>query len=428
MDDAIICMLTQYHALVSILNMPVYEYTAFDSKGKNLKGIIDADSARAARQKLRSSDIFPIEITVTAPEKRRAYLAPGAYSGIFRRVSASELSIMTRQLSILLGAGIPLVSCLESLVTQMTNPNLKRIMAQVKESVNQGGSFASALSDYPAQFSQIYINMVRAGEASGSLDLVLDRLAEYSESQEALRGRIRAALAYPVFMGIIGAIVLFVLMSFIIPDIMMVFKEMDQTLPLPTRLLIDVSNFLKSFWWAILLIIILILFVFLRAIKTGRGRAVWDGFKIRAPIIGHVHIRIALARFGRSLGSLLDSGVPLLQALEIVKNILNNSLMADSIDKAINEIRAGRGIAEPISQSRWIPPVFTRMISVGEQSGDLEKMLHKIADIYEREAESRILAVTSMLEPVMILVMGLIVGYIAVSILFPIFEMSRMIR
>ena len=335
---------------------------------------------------------------------------------------------MTRQLSILLGAGIPLVSCLESLITQITNPFLKRIMAQVKESVNQGSSFASALSEYPAQFSQIYINMVRAGEASGSLDLVLDRLADFSESQEALRSRIKAALAYPIFMGIVGAVVLFVLMSFIIPDIMIIFNEMEHTLPLPTRLLINVSNFLKSFWWLILLVFIIITIAALQATKTRKGRALWDGVKIRSPIIGHVNVRISLARFGRSLGSLLQSGVPLLQALEIVRNILNNSLIADSIDKAMEEIQAGKTIAEPLSSSRWIPPVFIKMIAVGEQSGEMEKMLHKIADIYEREAESRIFAMTSMLEPVMILFMALIVGFIAVSILFPIFEMSQMIR
>ncbi|MBN2061304.1 MAG: type II secretion system inner membrane protein GspF [Deltaproteobacteria bacterium] len=407
--------------------MPVYEYTALDSKGKNLKGIIDADSARAARQKLRSSEIFPVDIAVTYSEKKRTSLSRRP-SGLFRRVRASELSIMTRQLSILLGAGIPLVSCLESLITQVTNPYLKRIMAQVKETVNQGGSFASALSDYPAQFSPIYVNMVRAGEASGSLDVVLDRLADFSESQEALRGRIRAALAYPVFMSLIGAVVLFILMSFIIPDIMTIFDEMEHTLPLPTQLLINVSNFLKSFWWAVLVIIFVVTAVFLRAIHTVKGRTIWDGLKIRAPVIGHVNIRISLARFGRSLGSLLESGVPLIQALEIVRNILNNSLMAGSIDMAMDEIQAGKSLADPLSGNRWIPPVFIKMIAVGEQSGEVEKMLHKIADIYEKEAESRIIAMTSMLEPVMILIMALIVGFIAVSILFPIFEMSQMIR
>jgi general secretion pathway protein F len=228
--------------------MPVYEYTALDGAGKSRNGIVDADSAVAARNKLRATGIFPVEVKETSVRQKDAPAGPIYLSTLFKRVKPGELSVATRQLSILLGAGVTLVSALESLITQSSNPVLKKIMAQIKESVNEGNSLASSLSQHPKVFSQIYINMVRAGEASGSLDLVLDRLAEYSEQQHALRGRFKAALAYPIFMFFIGSGILFFLLTFIVPNITKIFSDMHQTLPLPTIILIGISGFLKSFW------------------------------------------------------------------------------------------------------------------------------------------------------------------------------------
>ncbi|MBW1764011.1 MAG: type II secretion system F family protein, partial [Deltaproteobacteria bacterium] len=270
------------------------------------------------------------------------------------------------------------------------------------------------LSQHPKIFSQIYINMVRAGEASGSLDLVLNRLAEFSENQEAIKGRFRAALSYPILMLFVGSLVLFFLIAFIVPNITKIFSEMQQTLPLPTIILIAVSNFLKTFWWLILLALTICIIAGRQFKKTLRGIYLWDEIKLRTPILGPINIMMAMARFGRTLGSLLQSSVPLLSALQIVRNIVNNALIADVIDKAMDEIQTGKTLAAPLGQSRWIPPVTIQMISVGEQSGELEKMLNKIADIYEREVESR--------------GMALIVAFIAISILLPIFEMSQMIK
>jgi general secretion pathway protein F len=328
----------------------------------------------------------------------------------------------------LLGAGVTLVSSLEALISQITNPLLKKIMAQIKESVNEGNSLAFSLSQHPKVFSEVYINMVRAGEASGSLDLVLDRLAEFSENQQALRGRVRAALAYPVFMFVIGTLILFFLITFIVPNITKIFSDMHQTLPLPTMMLIGASQFLKSFWWLVLMILAGVIILAKQFKKTPRGNYIWDEIKIRAPILGPINIKMAMARFGRTLGSLLQSGVPLLSSLQIVRNIVNNAIIADDIDKAMDEIESGKSLATPLGQSRWVPPVAIQMIAVGEQSGKLESMLNKIADIYEGEVESQIMAMTSMLEPVMILIMGVFVGFIVISILLPIFEMSQMIR
>lgn len=408
--------------------MPVYEYTALDGSGKSVNGIIDADSPVAARQRLRGSGVFPVEVKETTSKPKDLLPGSVSVSSLLKRVKPGEISIATRQLATLLGAGVPLVASLEGLVSQITNPVLKKIMAEIKRSVNEGNSLAFALADYPRVFSGVYVNMVRAGEASGSLDVVLDRLADLGEHQHALRGRFKAALAYPVFMFFVGTLVLFFLITFVIPKITPVFEEMHQTLPVPTVLLINASNFLKSFWWVILIAAVIGAIALVRLKKTPKGQYVWDEAKLRMPIFGPVNRKIALARFARTLGSLLQGGVPLISAMQIVRNVANNVLIADVIDVAIEEIQAGKDLAGPLGQSRWFPSIVIQMIAVGEQTGELETMLDKIADTYERDVAAHIMAMTSMLEPVMILIMGLIVLFIVVSILLPIFEMNQMIR
>ena len=408
--------------------MPVYEYKALNRAGKRLKGILDADSAMAARHKLRDLNIFPVALEETSSKPRSLPSGQVSVASFFRRVKPVELSAMTRQLATLMGAGISLVSSLEALIAQITNPLLKKIMAHIKESVNEGNSLAFSLSQHPKQFSEVYINMVRAGEASGSLDLVLGRLAEFSEHREALKGRLRAAMVYPIIMSIIGVLALMLIVTFVVPKFVEVFSEMEKALPLPTLLVIGASNILKSFWWVILLLLTIATIAFRQFIKSPRGKYIWDGIKLGAPVVGLVNIKMAMARFGRTLGSLVQSGVPLISSLEIVRNIVNNNLIADDIDRAMDEIQEGKSLAVPLAKSKWFTPVVIQMILVGEQSGELEKMLNKIADIYEQEVESQIMAMTSMLEPVMILVMAVIVGFIAFSVLLPILEMSQMIH
>ncbi len=408
--------------------MPVYEYTALDRSGKKANGIIDADSSVAARQKLRGSGLFPVEVREATSKSPGIHFSQTSVSTLFRRISPGELSATTRQLSILLGSGITLVASLEALILQITNPLLKKVLSQVKESVNEGNSLAFSLSQHPKFFSQIYINMIRAGEASGTLDLVLDRLSDLSEHQQALRTRLKAAMAYPVFMFFVGTIILFFLITFIVPNIMKIFSDMHQTLPLPTLALIGISSFLKSFWWLVLLVLGGATLLVKRFTRTQRGSYMWDELKLRIPILGALNMKIAIARFGRTLGTLLQNGVPLLSALPIVRNIMNNTLVAEAIDNAVEQIESGESFATPLSQNHWFPPVAVQMISAGEQSGKLEDMLNKVGEIYERETESQIIALTSMLEPVMILLMGLTVGFIVISILLPIFEMNQMIR
>ncbi|MDX1775192.1 MAG: type II secretion system inner membrane protein GspF [Desulfobulbales bacterium] len=407
--------------------MPVYEYTALDRAGKNVSGIIDADSTVAARQKLRGSGKFPVQVKETTAKAKSEAAVSFSLLSIFNRVTPDDIHALTRQLATLLNAGIPLVGALDALMEQATSPPLKKIIAQIKESVNEGNSLTVSLSKHPKLFSNIYINMVRAGEASGSLDVVLERLAEFGEHQQALKGRFQAALVYPIFMAIIGAGVLFFLLSFVVPNLTRIFTEMKQVLPLPTVMLIWFSDFMRIYWWVIVLLIAAIIFGIKELIKRPKGRYIWDTLKLRLPVIGQINRKIALSRFGRTLGSLLQSGVPLITSLDIVRNIVSNVLIGEVIDEAMEDIQAGKSLNLALSKSIWFPPVFRQMISVGEQSGDLEGMLNKSADAYEREIETRITGMTALIEPIMILLMAVVVGFIVISILLPIFEMNQMI-
>jgi general secretion pathway protein F len=408
--------------------MPVFEYTALDNKGKSTSGIIDAEGAQAARQKLRTSGIFPVSIKETQEAEPKK--APGAFnlSARLSRIKPVEVAMMTRQLATLIGAGFPLVSALDALVPQTKSHGFKRILAQIKDLIVEGNSFARALSNYPGQFSPLYVNMVRAGETSGTLEIVLERLADITERQQALKNRIQTALAYPIFMLIIGTAVLFILLTYIVPSITSIFAEMNQVLPMPTRILIFLSDFLKSYWWSLFIIIAAVVMFFNRMKRTARGRYAIDKTMLILPGIGILVKKLAVARFARTLGSLLDNGVSMLIALDIVKNIAGNKLISDSIETAGIEVGKGQGLGTALAGSGIFPQLSIQMIQVGEQSGQLEGMLTKISDVFENEVEITIMRLTSYLEPVMILIMGAIVAFIVLSICLPIFEMNQLIR
>ena len=408
--------------------MSVFEYVALDEKGRQRKGFVDAPGIAAARQKLREENVYPVEIN-QAKDKKETALAGVFKINIWQRVSANDVSMFTRQLSTLLGAGMPLVPSLSILMKQAKNPLLKKSLAQIREQVNEGKSLTESMSSFPQIFPPFYLNMVRAGEASGTINLVLERLADFSENQQTLMNKIRSALAYPLIMFFMGSAVIFLLMAFVVPKITGIFSDMHQTLPLITIILIAISNFLKSFWWLILILLAAGVAAF-KYMTTGTegGKRLWDNAKLKIPIWGQVNRKIAIARFSRTLATLLQSGVPLLSAMEIVRNVVNNIIIGEAISKASKDLEEGKGLSGPLTQSGIFPPLVIEMIAVGEQSGTLERMLNRIATAYETEAQSDIMVMTSLLEPVMILVMGLGVGFIVVSILLPIFEMNQLVR
>ena len=408
--------------------MSVFEYVALDSKGRERKGFVDAPGVAAARQALREGGIYPVEIH-QAREKKNSALSSALEIGFLQKVSAKEVSIFTRQLSTLLGAGIPLVPSFTVLLAQTKNPLLQKILAQIRADLNEGKSLTASMENYPRVFPPFYINMVKAGEASGTINLVLERLADFSESQQELVSKIRSALAYPLIMLLVGSMVILLLMTFVVPKITGIFADMEQTLPMITVVLIAVSHFLKSFWWLILLIIFAGIAAF-KYLTTGTqaGRRLWDSFRLKAPVWGSLNMKIAVARFSRTLATLLQSGVPLLSAMEIVRNVVNNVYIGEAITRAAREVEEGQSLAVPLAASGLFPPMVTEMIAIGEQTGSLEKMLNRIAVAYETEAQSDVMVMTSLLEPIMILLMGLIVGFIVFSILLPIFEMNQLVR
>jgi general secretion pathway protein F len=335
--------------------------------------------------------------------------------------------MMTRQLSTLVGAGFPLVSALDALVPQTKSEGFVKIIAQIKDAIVEGNSFASALSHYPNVFSNLYVNMVKAGESSGTLEIVLERLADITEKQQALKSRIRAAMAYPIFMALIGAAVLILLLTFIVPNITSIFTDMGKVLPTPTRLLISTSNWLTHYWWVLLLLLVAAGFGLRSARKTEQGVFYTDRFILRLPLLGSLVRRLAVARFTRTLGSLLQNGVSMLIALDIARGIAGNRLISEAIEAAAVDVEKGRGLGQSLGQADTFPHLAVQMIEVGEQSGDLEEMLIKIADVYEREVESTVMSMTSLMEPLMILVMALVVGFIVLSICLPIFEMNQLV-
>ena len=408
--------------------MPVYEFTALDAEGRSVHGIIDADSPAAARQKIRSQGSYPVTVEAATGRARPHLtdLLPRFFGGRWFR--QQDIHLVTRQLATMLGAGIPLVPALNSLIEQGEQRGLQTVLAQIRRAVNEGLPLSGALAAHPRLFSPMYVNMVRAGEASGTLHLVLDQLAEFGERQQALHARIRAAMLYPVFMAVVGIAVLAFLIVFILPSITAVFEGSERALPLPTTLLMGLSSLLRSYWLPLLLLVLMAATAVHQALHSTEGRRRWHRLKLSLPLLAALNQRQAAARFARSLSNLLRAGVPLMDALRIVSNIVGNVLIGEAIENACAELEKGRSLADYFRERACLPPMLVQMMAVGEQSGALDTMLARAADSYERELETRIMGLTSMIEPVMILLMGAAVACIVVAVLLPIFEMNQLIR
>ena len=406
--------------------MPVYAYKGLSTEGRTVAGVVDAESPRSARLKLRRTGVFPTDLSEDrAPAGRRAR-ALG--SGVRERVPTPELAAATRQLATLIGAGLPLVEALAALADQTEREHLRRAIVQIRERVTEGRTLADALGEHPRLFSPLYVNMVRAGEASGALDVVLRRLAEYTENQARLLGKVRAALTYPAVMLLLGGAILFFLVSYVVPKVTRIFQETQQQLPRLTLILIAVSGFAARWWWLLLLLAGGAALGARAYARTPAGRERVDTWLLRLPYVGPLVQKVALARFSRTLSTLLASGIGLLQALDIVRNVVDNRVIARAVENARDAIREGQSIAPPLRESGVFPPLVVHMVAVGERSGQLEEMLGKAADAYDNEVENAVSSLTTVLEPLMIVFMGLVVLFIVLAILLPIFELNRVVK
>ena len=466
--------------------MAVFQYRGIvAASGKQVRGVRDADNAKVLRAILRRDGV----LLTDAREEATARVDPtgGAAMPLFRRVSGADVAMMTRQLATLVSAGIPLVEAVGALIEQMDKAELKRVLTQVLNRVNEGISLAKAMEPHSHVFSPLYVNMVAAGEASGTLEGVLERLADFMESQSKLRGKVGAALAYPALMLVIGSALVGVMMVVVVPKVTSIFESLDRALPWYTQALIGVSHALGSsemlsfvvsaatltfarsalrdytpserhqhMLFVVLSLVaggLLLLGAFLTEslggyalgsaggvvvglgiawlvawVKTPEGRLARDGMILRLPVFGVLVRMLAVSRFSRTLATLLRSGVPLLRAMDIVKNVLDNAKLEKVIETAASSIREGESIAEPLKRSGDFPPIVTHMIAVGERSGQLEQMLENVSRAYDSQVEARVQALTSLLEPIMMLVMGGGVGFIAFAILTPLIQMNDFVQ
>jgi len=406
--------------------MPVYAYKGVTAAGKKTRGHLDADSPRTARSRLRRDGIFLTELAEggevaagAAAQSRFAVHLPS-----LSRVSALDLALATRQLSTLVGAGIPLVSALRALTDQSENAKLKNVLGQVRDRVNEGASLGDAMAAGGGVFPDLYVGMVRAGEAGGALETVLERLADYLESQVRLRNKVSSIVIYPAMMFLFACVVVGILVTVVLPQITELLASLNQPLPFYTRWIIAGSHFTRDFWWLIVGAAVAVAFAFRAAIRTERGRGAWDRFKLRVPVFGKLVRMLAISRFSRTLSTLLSGGLPITRALQTAGEVTGNTVLASAIDAARTSITEGASVAAPLRASGEFPPMVTHMIEVGEQSGELENMLAKVSDTYEEQVETTVTRLTALLEPILILVMVGIVLVIILATLVPLLQIT----
>lgn len=406
--------------------MAVFEWQGVTTAGKEVKGVRDADSPKALRTMLRRDGILVTKILEEA-EARQKKSRDVDFGRFFRRVTTLDVALATRQLATLLKSGVPLVESLSALTDQLDKPELKSAFTQSRDKINEGSSFADALKAHPTIFPVLYVNMVAAGEASGTLEGVLARLASFLEGQAKLKNKVTSALAYPAFMSLMGLVTVSIMMVVVVPKVTAIFEDFEQALPWYTQVLIWMSGVFTGYWWLLIGLGTVTVLGFRRWKASPKGRERWDRFTLDAPLFGSLILMVAVSRFSRTLATLLKSGVPLLNAMEITRNVLENTELMRVIEEARVSIREGESIAAPLKRSKRLPPIVTHMIAVGERSGQLEEMLENVADSYDAQVESKVATLTSLLEPMLIVLLGGISGGITFAILMPLMRINEFV-
>ena len=402
--------------------MPTYKYVAKDKTGETISGALEADNVSGLVGSLRSKGLIIISVTEEKAKRPALRLARGG------RIKLDDLAIFSRQLATMVDAGIPLTQGLDILSEQAEGKRFRETISKVHDDVEGGSSLSEAFSKHPNIFSTLFVSMVKAGESSGTLDLILDRLAGYLEKTGLLLRKVKAALVYPTVITVIAtAIIIFVIIK-VVPVFKGIYEGFGAKLPLPTQILLLASDFLRRYFLLGVVGLVIILFLFSRYVKTAKGRLKFDQIKLKLPVFGGLLRKVAVSRFSRTLSTLVKSGVPILGSLEIVAKTAGNRVVEAAIDNARNSIREGENISEPLARSGVFPPMVVRMIGVGEKTGELEKMLSKIADFYDEQVDAAVSGLTSMIEPLIIAFLGVVIGGIVVSMYLPIFKISELIQ
>ncbi len=413
--------------------MPVFEYKGFDAGGNPVADVIDADNAKIARTRLRRQGVFPTDVR---EQSGRAARGTGLNMEIdlsvyLEFITSRDIATVTNQLATLLGAAVPMGESLAALVEQTEKQKLKVVLSKVKERVNEGSTLGDALADHPKVFDELYISMVRAGERTGSLAEVLRRLAEFKDDQVKLQGKILSALAYPALMAVVGTLMIAGLFYGVIPRVRSLFEGFaggEEALPMLTKIVFFFGDMLLAYGIFVPVVAFGCVWGFRRWVKTDKGRRRWDTIKLRIPALGRLNRLVAVSRFCRTLGTLLLSGVPILSALNIVRDVVGNVIVAEAVEAAGANIREGQSIAAPLRDSSQFPPMVIHMIAIGERTGELERMLQMVADAYDSQVEAAIDALMSLLGPVMIMLMGGVIFVVALGLLQPMIGLSQMIR
>ena len=406
--------------------MPKFAYKATNKEGKDQFGVLEAESQALAVQDIRNMGLFPTHIReARKSDEKRARKKKGGLEDIyFGGLKWKEVVIMTRQLSTLIDAGLPLLRSLNILVVQLKASKLRDILRDISADVQSGSTFSEALAKHPKAFDRLYVNMVKAGEVGGMLETVLARLAAFMEKRMALIRKVRGALVYPIFVVVVACGIVTFLLIKVVPVFAEIFEEFGKGLPAPTQFLVDASAFIQYQWWKILLYFSSTIIFFKLIRKVPIIQRIIDRVSLKIPLVGNLVTKVAVARFARTLGTLLTSGVPILQALKITKDTISNSVIQDAIQKVHDRIKEGDTIAVPLDESKVFPPMVVNMIDVGEETGSLDAMLNKIADIYDNEVEIAVEALLSLMEPAIIIILGGIIGFIVIALYLPIFTLG----
>lgn len=400
--------------------MATYTYKAKNWEGKIVTADMECESKEVCIQKLREKGYFVINI---GEKKGGGGIQLSFMQG---KVSSQEVSIFARQFATMIGSGVPLVRCLTILQAQAENQAFKKIISQLRTDVEGGSTFSKALEKHPKVFNNLFCSLVKAGEIGGILDTILERLADYLESSEALKAKVKGAMTYPIVVFFIAGLVVVALVMFVLPQFKEIFMGMNIELPLATQILLALSDFMVGWWFIIIPAIILVPVLIMNFFKTKTGSRIFDTYTLKMPAIGMMLRKVAVAKFTRTLGTLISSGVPILQALEVTSQTAGNCVIAEAVDKTRVSIREGESIADPLKNSGVFPPMVVQMIAVGEETGELDKMLTKIADFYDTEVDQAVKGLTSVIEPVVIVVLGVVIGGIVMAVFMPMLKLVNM--